>query len=212
MTSRTSFASKRRPLSAIFLGAGPALSPSDLPDLPEPPSPGASSTNSGLPSPPATNSTGSGSAGDRREILDRLPHPLTSSALAMRNEKPLNSRSSRASSPAGGSESKKGEDDEEEDNTARLNFSRRRGTSQPSDHVMTLQRVMSLTQRNRMVGPSFIRSFYYLRHRSISHLLPLTHCNHAAYRPSINSLLCALIHLPHLNLLTRPALPILHLR
>ncbi|KAI9452775.1 hypothetical protein BJY52DRAFT_1402243 [Lactarius psammicola] len=150
MTPRSSFASKRRPLSAIFLGAGSAPSPSDLPDLPEPPSPGASSTNSGLPSPPATNSTGSGSAGDSREILDRPSDPLTSSALAMRNEKPLNSRSSRASSPAGGSESRKGEDDEEEDNTARLNLSRRRGASQSSDHVMTLQRVMSLTQRNRM--------------------------------------------------------------
>ncbi|KAH9054005.1 hypothetical protein EDB83DRAFT_2393359 [Lactarius deliciosus] len=150
MTPRSSFASKRRPLSAIFLGAGPVPSPSDLPDLPEPPSPGASSTHSGLPSPPATNSTGSSSAGDSREVLDRPFHPPTSSTLAMRNEKQLNSRSSRASSPAGGTESRKGEDDEEEDNTARLNLSRRRGTSQSSDHVMTLQRVMSLTQRNRM--------------------------------------------------------------
>ncbi|KAI9443628.1 hypothetical protein H4582DRAFT_1807936 [Lactarius indigo] len=150
MTPRSSLASKRRPLSAIFLGAGPAPSPSDLPDLPEPPSPGASSTHSGLPSPPATNSTGSSSAGDSREVLDRPSHPPVSSALAMRNEKPLNSRSSRASSPAGGSESRKGEDDEEEDNTARLNLSRRRGASQSNDHVMTLQRVMSLTQRNRM--------------------------------------------------------------
>jgi hypothetical protein len=204
MTPRTSFASKRRPLSAIFLGAGPAPSPSDLPDLPEPPSPGASSTHSGLPSPPATNSTGSGSAGDSREILDLPSHPLTSSALTMRNEKPLNSRSSRASSPAGGSESRKVEDDEEEDNTARLNFSRRR---ESTDHVMTLQRVMSLTQRNRMVGLSFARTFYNLG------LPPLT--DHAAYRLSINSLLCALIPLPHLNLLTHPALPILpsvHLR
>ncbi|KAH8992555.1 hypothetical protein EDB86DRAFT_3079158 [Lactarius hatsudake] len=150
MTPRSSFASKRRPLSAIFLGTGPVPSPSDLPDLPEPPSPGASSTHSGLPSPPATNSTGSSSAGDSLEVLDRPFHPPTSSTLAMRNEKPLNSRPSRASSPAGGTESKKGEDDEEEDNTARLNLSRRRGTSQSSDHVMTLQRVMSLTQRNRM--------------------------------------------------------------
>ncbi|KAH8984430.1 hypothetical protein EDB92DRAFT_2105965 [Lactarius akahatsu] len=149
MTPRPSFASKRRPLSAIFLGAGPVPSPSDLPDLPEPPSPGASSTHSGLPSPPATNSTGSSSAGDSREVLDRPFHRPTST-LAMRNEKPLNSRSSRASSPAGGTESRKGEDDEEEDNTARLNLSRRRGTSQSTDHVMTLQRVMSLTQRNRM--------------------------------------------------------------
>ena len=195
MTPRTNFASKRRPLSAIFLGAEPASSPSDLPDLPEPPSPSSSSTHSGLPSPPATNSTGSGSAGDSREVLDRPSHPLTSSALTMRNEKPLNSRSSRASSPAAGSEYRKGEDDEEEDITARLSLNRRRGASQTTDHVVTLQRVMSLTQRNRMVRSSFVLC------------PPLT--DHAAYRPSINSLLCALIHLPHLNLLTHPVLPIL---
>ncbi|KAI0301221.1 hypothetical protein B0F90DRAFT_1817223 [Multifurca ochricompacta] len=149
MTTRSSFASKRRPLSAIFLGPGPVPSTSELPDLPEPPSPGASSTHSGLPSPPATNSTGSGSTGDIRENLDRHSLP-PSSAFIMRNEKLRNSQSSRASSSAGGGESKKDDDDEEEDNTARLNLGRRRGTSQSSDHVMTLQRVMSLTQRNRM--------------------------------------------------------------
>jgi hypothetical protein len=159
MTPRSSLASKRRPLSAIFLGADPTPSPSALPDLPEPPSPGSSSTHSGLPSPPATNSTGSGSAGDSREILDRPFHPPTSSALTMRNEKPLTSRSSRASSPAGGTESRKAEEEEEEEHTARLGFGSRRGTAQSSDHVMALQRVMSLTQRNRMVGPSIFRSF-----------------------------------------------------
>lgn len=149
MTPRAPLASKRRPISAIFLGPGQTPSPSDLPDLPEPPSPGSSSNHSGLPSPPATNSTGSGSAGDSREALDRPFHPPTSSALSMRNEKSLNSKSSRPSSPVGGSELR---EDDEEDNTARLSFSSRRGASQSSDHVMTLQRVMSLTQRNRMVG------------------------------------------------------------
>ncbi|KAF8262829.1 hypothetical protein EI94DRAFT_1808209 [Lactarius quietus] len=150
MTPRASLPSKRRPLSAIFLGAGSTPSPSDLPDLPEPPSPGATSTHSGLPSPPATNSTGSGSTGDSREILDRPFQPPTSSSLTMRNEKPLNSRSSRASSPTGGSESRRVDEDEEEEHTARLGLSSRRGTSQSNDHVMALQRVMSLTQRNRM--------------------------------------------------------------
>ncbi|KAH9983008.1 hypothetical protein BJV74DRAFT_797625 [Russula compacta] len=151
MTSRSSFAPRRRPLSAIFLGDGLApstSSSSELPDLPEPPSPGSSSTHSGLPSPPATNSTGSGSAGDSRENVDPPPVPL-SSALTTRNEKPPTSVSRGASPPAGSSEYKKDEGDEEEDNTARLNIGRRR-LSQSNDHVVTLQRVMSLTQRNRM--------------------------------------------------------------
>ena len=155
MTSRSSFTSKRRPLSAIFLGDGPpapsSSSSSELPDLPEPPSPGAASTNSGLPSPPATNSTGSGSTGDSRENENLHSIPPLSSALTMRNERPPNSRSSRASSPAGSGEYKREEGDDEEDMTARLNLGRRRGVSQSNDHVVTLQRVMSLTQRNRMV-------------------------------------------------------------
>jgi hypothetical protein len=70
--------------------------------------------------------------------------------LTMRNERPPTSRSSRASSPAGSGEYKREEGDEEEDITARLNLGRRRGASQSNDHVVTLQRVMSLTQRNRM--------------------------------------------------------------
>jgi hypothetical protein len=156
MTPRLAFASKRRPLSAIFLGADPAPSTSDLPDLPEPPSPGASSTHSGLPSPPATNSTGSGSTGDSRENIDRPVLSPPTSTLTMRNEKPPNARSSRTSSPAGSGGSKRDEGDEEEDNTARLNLGRRSGASQSTDHVMTLQRVMSLTQRNRMVSASLL--------------------------------------------------------
>jgi hypothetical protein len=151
MTPRPTFLSKRRPLSAIFLGAEPAPSTSDLPDLPEPPSPGASSTHSGLPSPPATNSTGSG---DSRESFDRPALPPPSSAFTMRNEKLPNTRFIRASSPIGSGESKQDDGGEEEDNTARLNLGRRRGASQSTDHAVTLQRVMSLTQRNRMVSLS----------------------------------------------------------
>jgi hypothetical protein len=155
MTSRSSFASKRRPLSAIFLGDGPASSSSssssELPDLPEPPSPGAASTHSGLPSPPATNSTGSGSTGDSREAVDLHSVPSPLSALTMRNERQSTSRSSRASSPAGNGEYRREEGDDEEDTTARLDLGRRRGASQSNEHDVTLQRVMSLTQRNRMV-------------------------------------------------------------
>jgi hypothetical protein len=155
MTSRSSFAPKRRPLSAIFLGDAPpapsSSSSSDLPDLPEPPSPGAASNHSGLPSPPATNSTGSGSTGDSRENVNLHSIPPFSSALTMRSERSSASRSSGASSPAGSGEYKREEGDDEEDITARLNLGRRRGASQSNDHVVTLQRVMSLTQRNRMV-------------------------------------------------------------
>ncbi|KAF8491185.1 hypothetical protein F5888DRAFT_1070450 [Russula emetica] len=153
MTSRSSFASKRRPLSAIFLGDGPASSTSsssELPDLPEPPSPGTASTHSGLPSPPATNSTGSGSTGDSREAVNLHSVPPPSSALTMRNDRRPASRSSRASSPAGSGEYRREEADDEEDTTARLDLGRRRAASQSNDHVVTLQRVMSLTQRNRM--------------------------------------------------------------
>jgi hypothetical protein len=184
MTSRSSFASKRRPLSAIFLGDGPlAPSTSDLPDLPEPPSPGAASTRSGLPSPPATNSTGSGSTGDSRENVDLHSAPPLSSALTMRNERPT-SRSSGASSPAGSGEYKREEGDEEEDMTARLNLGRRRGASQSNDHVVTLQRVMSLTQRNRMVCT--VLPVYFLRDlNGISARRPLTNCHQ-----------CASTHLP----------------
>ena len=154
MTSRSSFVPKRRPLSAIFLGDGPpapsSTQSSDLPDLPEPPSPGSSSSHSGLPSPPATNSTGSGSIGDSRENVDLRSGRPSTSTLTSRNEKPSTSRD-RPPSPSGAGEYKKDEGEDEEDNTARFNLGRRTGPSQSSDHAVTLQRVMSLTQRNRMV-------------------------------------------------------------
>jgi hypothetical protein len=206
MTSRSSFAPKRRPLSAIFLGDFPAPSAStssELPDLPEPPSPGASSSHSGLPSPPATNSTGSGSTGDSRENVDLPSVPHSSSALTSRDENPPTSRSNGASSPAGTGEYKRDEGEDEEDNTARLNFGRHHGPSQSNDHVQTLQRVMSLTQRNRQV-----RVFYDSR---VSFAVIFRLCV-IAYRPSTNSLLCASTHLlhpkhliPHVLLIFQPA-------
>ncbi|KIK90898.1 hypothetical protein PAXRUDRAFT_150873 [Paxillus rubicundulus Ve08.2h10] len=148
--------SSRRPLSAIFLGSLPPKDPKELniPDLPEPPeSPGAVSTASGLPSPPATNSTGSGSAGDNNSAnsgstRQRPVSYSSSSNLIMSTEnhgKPTSlSKTSRPSSD---------EDDEndhtnEEDNTARLDF--RLAGQGPSGNVAALQRVKSLTQRNRM--------------------------------------------------------------
>ena len=205
MTPRSSFVPKRRPLSAIFLGDSPVApstsSTSELPDLPEPPSPGAASTHSGLPSPPATNSTGSGSTGDSRENVDLQTVPPHSSALTMRDERPPTLRSSRASSPAGSGEYKREEGEEEEDITARLNLGRRRGASQSNDHVVTLQRVMSLTQRNRMVCAvlcPFIRDLNDILVFGSPHLSSLRR-SAIAYRPSTNCHLCASTHLPHPN-------------
>lgn len=205
MTSRSSFVPKRRPLSAIFLGDFPAPSTStssELPDLPEPPSPGASSSHSGLPSPPATNSTGSGSTGDSRENVDLPSVPHSSSALTSRDENPPTSRSNGASSPAGTGEYKRDEGEDEEDNTARLNFGRHHGPSQSNDHVQTLQRVMSLTQRNRQV-----RVIYDPR---VSFVI-IFHLCVIAYRPSTNSLLCASTHLLHLKRLVPHVLLIFQL-
>ena len=219
MTSRSSFASKRRPLSAIFLGDGPAASStsstSELPDLPEPPSPGAASTNSGLPSPPATNSTGSGSTGDRREAVDLHSIPPHSSTLTMRHERSSTSSSSRASSPAGNGEYRREEGDDEEDTTARLDLGRRRGASQSNDHEVTLQRVMSLTQRNRMVC-TVLRPAHEVTLMMFLPLISLPFIirhSATAYRPSTNSHRCAsTLHLhpsrldPHVLLDSRVAL------
>lgn len=65
------------------------------------------------------------------------------------------------------------ENDNEEDNTARLD--RRRSLKTPSENILALQRVKSLTQRNRLV--SVLRSFFYcLFYAYFLHLfsLPLT--------------------------------------
>ncbi|EGN98596.1 hypothetical protein SERLA73DRAFT_161294 [Serpula lacrymans var. lacrymans S7.3] len=124
----------------------------NLPDLPEPPeSPSAlSATGSGLPSPPATNSTGSGSTGDNNSnkagSLRQRPVSLSNMNMPSGNyDKFISSTNSRIPLEE--------EDDDEdigngEDDTARLDLRRSLKTS--NENVMALQRVKSLTQRNRM--------------------------------------------------------------
>lgn len=155
MTPRPVLASKSRPLSAIFIGSAGSSSPA-LPDLPEPPSPSTSSNASGLPSPPATNSTGSGSVGKGSTNAGSLRHRTPSS-------KSNSSMSSGVGDKSYGYNKKRSSfiDDEDdadengndEDNTARFNGERRRSLSSKGtpDNQAALQRVKSLTQRNRMV-------------------------------------------------------------
>ncbi|KDQ62763.1 hypothetical protein JAAARDRAFT_30681 [Jaapia argillacea MUCL 33604] len=149
MTSRPSFKSKRRPLSAIFLGSSPSSSSSipQIPDLPEPPSPGGSSNASGLPSPPATNSTGSGSTGDNSTNAGSV----RLRSVSYPNPTMLNGNHDKTS---GGNRASSEEDDDdnenEEDHTARLSNGQRSSAHRPSENSLALQRVKSLTQRNRM--------------------------------------------------------------
>lgn len=171
MTTRPSFVSSNaRPLSAIFLGS--VSSPNNLPDLPEPPpSPGAASngSGSGLPSPPATNSTGSGSTGDDtanfgsvRRRPASLSNPPKSSYSTPPNANMLNGsydneiNSRLTTNIKEDYEDDEIENDNEEDNTARLD--RRRSLKTPNENILALQRVKSLTQRNRMVSGT--SSFY----------------------------------------------------
>ncbi|THH07087.1 hypothetical protein EW145_g3626 [Phellinidium pouzarii] len=135
MTARPSLATKsKRPLSAIFLG-----SPSQVPDLPDPPS---SPGSSGLPSPPATNSTGSDSnGGDNNTSFGSVRAPAS---LVMRNGSSTPRSASRSSSDDG--DEGNGND---EDNTARLSDGRR--IASIKEDQSALQRVKSLTQRNRLV-------------------------------------------------------------
>jgi hypothetical protein len=158
MTPRPS--PKPRPLSAIYIGPNP--SPNSIPDLPEPPSPGGSSNGSGLPSPPATNSTGSGSTGDNTTNTGRLRQKPATNMLNGGYGK-TSSNGALARIPGNGridEEDVHDHDNEDEDSTARLGRQTRRVTS---ENVLALQRVKSLTQRNRMVSaaPQFSR------HRSI---------------------------------------------
>ncbi|PSS06586.1 hypothetical protein PHLCEN_2v3644 [Hermanssonia centrifuga] len=160
MPPRPSFTHKQRPLSAIYigsLGSTSTASPPDLPRLPEPPDSNPGSP-SGLPSPPATNSTGSGSNGDDSTNSGsvRKPRPFSTSDMynGSRNWSPADSRN-------GGSSRTNFSDDEDdqnnrdidEDDTARLNLLRRRSAARPApaDNMSALQRVKSLTERNRMV-------------------------------------------------------------
>ncbi|KAJ7708402.1 hypothetical protein B0H14DRAFT_3525563 [Mycena olivaceomarginata] len=124
---------------------------SNIPDLPEPPSPGSSSSTStsGLPSPPATNSTGSGSTGDPASIAVRGGRL---NMLNGTNIKTFHAAFSSASAAAAADDEQDdydndNDDGDGEDNTARLDQQRRHSAS---ENVLALQRVKSLTQRNKM--------------------------------------------------------------
>ena len=160
MTPRPPQAKKSRPLSAIFIGSAGSTPPT-LPDLPEPPSPSTSST-SGLPSPPATNSTGSGSVGEGSTDAGSLRHrtskltPSTSSMLGGGlGDKSYEYRKKRSSALVDEDDADENENDE--DNTARLDL-RRRSFTKGADNASALQRVKTLTERNRMVRGGHLRS------------------------------------------------------
>ncbi|KAK0504374.1 hypothetical protein EDD18DRAFT_1133337 [Armillaria luteobubalina] len=150
----------KRPLSAVYLGKDPQYisSPPNLPDLPEPPSPIASTSSkgSGLPSPPATNSTGSGSTGDPASIARRTrPHPgamLTESNVKIFHHTFEEEQDGSAGRPVDPDDDDDYDNDhdnnDDEDHTARL--SRRQSSISSSENVQALERVKSLTQRNRM--------------------------------------------------------------
>lgn len=153
----------------------PEPPPDDLddPELDvEPPSPGGrsiTSTGSHLPSPPATNSTGSGSTGDPGSVAFRQkPLPFgtqkkigansTSNMLNEANVKAFHDAFSRPHHRSGRTDDFDDDDDDydhndnDEDNTARLD--RRLSVSssrEDNENEKALQRVKSLTQRNRMV-------------------------------------------------------------
>lgn len=154
MTPRPLQASKSRPLSAIFIGSAGSTPPT-LPDLPEPPSPGTSSNASGLPSPPATNSTGSGSVGEGSTNAGSLRHRTPSSKSNSSMSGGVGGKSygyNKKRSSVIEDEDDADENENDEDHTARLSDDRRRSFSKDApDNQAALQRVKSLTQRNRMV-------------------------------------------------------------
>ncbi|KAI0688325.1 hypothetical protein BC835DRAFT_1419233 [Cytidiella melzeri] len=173
--------SKQRPLSAIYIGSSTSIStPPDLPRLPEPPSPGGSpdTSETGLPSPPATNSTGSvgddtgtSHTGSLRKRTSTATHrnSYSASSIDMYDGRTDISRSSKTFKNNEQTPHSNLTDDEDdpphendnnfdEDTTARFdNLSRRRSYQTPSApqladaHSSALQRVKSLTERNRMV-------------------------------------------------------------
>jgi hypothetical protein len=159
--------SKLTPTSSSLYDTNVQTPPS-LPDLPEPPSPESSpgSRGSGLPSPPATNSTGSGSTGDPGSIaLRQRPLSLASdsSGSSHRTVSERSATRSRSVSRSSylrdepfpdhdGGDYEDDNDDLDGDQTARLD--RRHQTS---EHNLALQRVKSLTQRNKMVSRSQVK-------------------------------------------------------
>jgi hypothetical protein len=97
-----------------------------------------------LPSPPATNSTGSGSTGDPGSIAVR------GGGARMLNGSNIKTFHAAFQAEPHNDEHEDYDDDPDdgEDNTARLD--QRRHSA--SENVLALQRVKSLTQRNRLVG------------------------------------------------------------
>lgn len=176
MTTRPTLRLKQnRPNSAIYLGSDPlqfSSTPPGIPDLPEPPSPGAStsSNGSGLPSPPATNSTGSGSTGDPASIAFRKrPFSMDAKDHDMLNEANVKTFHTafvrrNASVDDDDDDYDNENNDNDEDNTARLK------RNSASENVLALQRVKSLTQRNRMVSKSGKSCFYHSFLKSKSRL------------------------------------------
>ncbi|CAL1712984.1 unnamed protein product [Somion occarium] len=155
--NRRPFATHKRPLSAIFIGSLDSNSTASPPELPVlPASPSASSNGSGLPSPPATNSTGSGSVGEDSPSGSRARRKAASgSASEMFNGSYNKSQTSLRPRTANLSDDEDDLHDNEhdEDDTARFSLERKRSslTSTTKENISALQRVRSLTQRNRMV-------------------------------------------------------------
>ncbi|KAJ7578190.1 hypothetical protein C8J56DRAFT_1170538 [Mycena floridula] len=153
MTPRPALRAKQQNRnSAVYIGSDSSSTPPALPDLPEPPSPGGSlgSNRSGLPSPPATNSTGSGSTGDPASIafrkrpfsVDNRHNMLTDS-----NVKAFHSAFDQSHHLDDDDDDNHDDNENDEDNTARLD---RISLKSSSENVQALQRVKSLTERNRM--------------------------------------------------------------
>ena len=173
MTPRPVKAHKSRPLSAIFLGSA-ASTPPAIPDLPEPPSP---SESSGLPSPPASNSTGSGSVGEGSTNAGSLRHRTPSSKSTnsgmsggLGDRSYASSTSSKKRSSYGEDEDDADENENDEDHTARLSGDRRRSLSKGApDNQVALQRVKSLTQRNRMVRDCDLKGVHILTTTTTDH-------------------------------------------
>ena len=168
-------ANKSRPLSAIFIGSAGSTPPA-LPDLPEPPSPSSSSSASGLPSPPATNSTGSGSVGkgstDAGSLRHRTPSSRPGSSDTSMSGGGVGDRSydyCKKRSSLIEDEDEADENENDEDHTARFD-ERRRSFTKGADNASALQRVKSLTQRNRMVCPGRPEGTHILTHFVVDHL------------------------------------------